>query len=432
MEMTSTLENLDPLMSNYTKIYVELVNDALAEYLYDANLACLKFDIETSKYGLVVRMGGLDDKQHVLLDKVLQTMLELDFDAEHFEIIKKKVEPSELAIHCESVCLLEKEWLITEQLISTENLSIGDLKIFMRKFFSVMHIKCLIHGNANKAAAQKLIEVIERNLPENMLPSHLLRPRDMMLNDGCSYVYPVTYDAHKTSCGVIHLQCPPQCIEDNVLLELFVELFKYKNVTLVRNLTGQGVRFMMHSLNHPIYMERKLEHVIFSIKSILEEMSDKEFERCKKDLAGRRLENCKKMIDQTNKYWTEISSQRQCFDRDRLETDYLKTISKTNVMNFYNDYIYAEGAKRRKLAIHLTSTAEGGAGSDSAKLEEIEPLSIFTDEPKQVENVQSFKSGLATYYPQPIPYQDRPGVDSNRQIYLAQKKPFLDIETILS
>ncbi|XP_065350637.1 insulin-degrading enzyme-like [Cloeon dipterum] len=423
-ELTSPFAYVDPLRAIFKRIYVCLVHDALTEYSHDASLASLQFSVVYSEYGLKVKIAGFNDKLHILLTKVLDTLFNLDVDEERYEIFKEYYErnltnftaeqPYTQATQYRWECLIEKRWLKTELLEATKYLSFDGLKNFIKEFFSMMHIECLIHGNTNKAAAQKLIKLIESKLPKNampLLPQHLLLYRDMKLEDGSNYVYEVTNETHKTSCVDVHLQCPPKSTESNMLLQLFVQIASepcsnvlrtkeqlgyYARLSLSYNVTGQGVRILVQSDKHPTYVDHKIEQFLLSMKSYLEEMSDEEFEKHKEALAVLRLEKPKKMKQLTDLFWDEIAYQTYCFDRNNIEVTFLKTITKDDVIKFYNEHIHAEGAKRRKLAVHVISTAEGGAGSAGAEIDEFEPLSVVS-KPTRIDDICSFKSGLSTF-----------------------------------
>ncbi|XP_065349184.1 insulin-degrading enzyme-like [Cloeon dipterum] len=422
--------NLNPIASYYVFMYVGLVNSALFVYLCDANLAGLKCYIMSHSSGLLVKIEGFHDKQENFLDKVLNKLIKLDIRGKYYKFVKEHEFstwfPNKQASHYESVCLRENKWLHRDYSDIQEYVSAEGLERFIQQFFSIMHIECLIHGNANKAAAQKLIEVIERNLPKNMLPSHLQRPCDIMLNDGCNYVYEARNARYKTSCVVFHLQCPPKSTESKMQLELFVKLASEPCFNELRTkeqlgysvdirhsyvITGQCVRIEITSLKHPDYVDHKIEEFLLSMKSYLEEMSDEKFERHKQALAALRLEKPKKMKNLTSRYWTEISDQTYCFDRDNIEVESLRKITKDDVIHFYNDHIHPEGAKRRKLAIHVLSTAEGGAGNAGAdsEMNDFETL-LAVREPTWIEDIESFKSNLSTFpLPQPSAYHKPQG-----------------------
>ena len=45
---------VDPLSSNMTHMFVQLLRDSLNEYAYNADLAGLKWSLSSSKYGITV------------------------------------------------------------------------------------------------------------------------------------------------------------------------------------------------------------------------------------------------------------------------------------------------------------------------------------------------------------------------------------------
>lgn len=50
----SPLAYLDPINCNLTHMFVQLFRDSLNEYVYAADLAGLKYDLISTKYGLIV------------------------------------------------------------------------------------------------------------------------------------------------------------------------------------------------------------------------------------------------------------------------------------------------------------------------------------------------------------------------------------------
>ncbi|XP_059471054.1 insulin-degrading enzyme isoform X2 [Neocloeon triangulifer] len=423
-ELTSPFSYLDPLRVNYTNIYLSLVHDALTEYTYDAILTSLKGDVSCIRYGLVVTIKGFHDKQKNLLAKVLDTLVNLEVDEERYEIFKEchirslknfaAEQPHSHALHYEMACLSEKAWVKTDLLEATKYLTFEGLKNFIPQFFSMVHVESLIHGNANKDAALKLVEVVEGKLikkTQPLLPPHLLRFRDIRLDDGCSYVYEVTNATHKSSCVDMYLQCPQQSTEHNMLLELFVQIatepcfniLRTKeqlgyivSMSISRSQASQGLRILVQSYKHPALVDHRIEHFLHEMKSCIESMSEEEFERHKQALAVHRLEKPKKMSTLTQQYWYEISCQQYCFDRDNIEVAFLKTLTKEDLQQFYQNYISGSGKSRRKLTVHVLSTAEGGAGAAEVELEESTPPEGVVESMK-IEDICTFKSSQGCF-----------------------------------
>lgn len=121
-EFISSLAYLDPLNCGLTYLFVQVLKDSLNEYGYDARLAGLKWNIINTEYGLMVRQGlstgrrenlpsaikfygfyllfflfaqltisGYNDKQGVLLDKILERMTNFQINSKRFELLKEIV-----------------------------------------------------------------------------------------------------------------------------------------------------------------------------------------------------------------------------------------------------------------------------------------------------------------------------------------------------
>jgi insulysin len=61
------------------------------------------------------------------------------------------------------------------------------LELFIPQLMSMLHVECLIHGNSDKESALNLVNLVEKKLAGNtlpLLPPHLLRYRDLKLEDG--------------------------------------------------------------------------------------------------------------------------------------------------------------------------------------------------------------------------------------------------------
>lgn len=64
-------------------------------------------------------------------------------------------------------------------------------------------------------------------------------------------------------------------------------------------------------------------------------MSDEEFQRHRDALAAQRLEKPKTMAARGSRYWAEITSQQYNFDRAEIEVSYLRTVTKKQLIEFY-------------------------------------------------------------------------------------------------
>lgn len=194
-----------------------------------------------------------------------------------------------------------------------------------------------------------------------------------------------------------------------MLLELFVHIISepcfnilrtkeqlgYIVFSGVRRSNGtQGLRVIVQSDKHPSFVDQRVEAFIESMDDYIACLSDEEFANHKEALAAQRLERPKQMSAQSAIYWAEITSQQYNFDRANIEVAFLRTLTKEDIMRFYNELICVDAPHRHKLAVHVISTATGGAGHDrpvdngpteSEKNGE-------NNEPCKIDNITRFKS----------------------------------------
>ena len=72
-------------------MFVDLVEDALAEITYDADIAGLSYSVANADDGIVVAVGGYNDKLDVLLKTVLEKIRGLVVLPERLQVMQEKV-----------------------------------------------------------------------------------------------------------------------------------------------------------------------------------------------------------------------------------------------------------------------------------------------------------------------------------------------------
>ena len=182
----------------------------------------------------------------------------------------------------------------------------------------------------------------------------------------------------------------------------------------IRRAAGiQGFRVIVQSHRHPEYLDTRIEALLRHIREYIVEMSDDDFIRNKEALADRRLEKPKKLSTLSSKFWLEILSKQFNFNRDRIEVEELKSVTKEVLLDFFDTHLFHESNLRRKISVHVTSMTEGGAGLES----EIDMKCPLEDSIKAPENLMPYKEIVDR-----ICFKSRCGLNP-----LAE--PFVDIET---
>ncbi|XP_047668117.1 insulin-degrading enzyme isoform X1 [Tachysurus fulvidraco] len=375
----------DPLHCNMTYLFLRLLKDDLKEYTCAARLAGLSYGIASGKNAILLSVKGYSDKQHILLKKIIEKIATFEIDEKRFDIIKEAYmrslnnfraeQPHQHAMYYLRLLMTEVAWTKDELKEALDDVTLLRLKAFIPQLLSRLHIEALLHGNITKQSALSMMQMLEDTLIEHahtkpLLPSQLIRYREVQVPDGGWYVYQQRNEVHN-NCGIeIYYQTDMQTTHDNMLLELFCQIIHepcfntlrtkeqlgYIVFSGPRRANGvQGLRFIIQSEKAPHYLESRVEAFLKTMEKNVEEMSDEAFHKHIQALAIRRLDKPKKLAAECAKYWGEIISQQYNFDRDNIEVAYLKTLTKDNIMQFYKDLLSIDAPKRHKVSVHVLS-----------------------------------------------------------------------------
>eukprot|EP00088_Acartia_fossae_P015149 TRINITY_DN1823_c0_g1_i7.p1 TRINITY_DN1823_c0_g1~~TRINITY_DN1823_c0_g1_i7.p1 ORF type:complete len:175 (-),score=48.64 TRINITY_DN1823_c0_g1_i7:151-675(-) len=122
-------------------------------------------------------------------------------------------------------------------------------------------------------------------------------------------------------------------------------------------------------------------------------MSEEEFKSHQEALAAKRLEKPKKLSSKNGKFWAEILSEHLHFDRDNIEVEELRKLTKDDILNFYTEHIAPSGEQRRKLACHVVSHHPEGAGKKPLDPSAEETPSTSSTDDKSADQDGAQKSG---------------------------------------
>ena len=123
-----------------------------------------------------------------------------------------------------------------------------------------------------------------------------------------------------------------------------------------KSIGAMGFRVLIQSERPPIYLEGRVEEFFnVTIKKLLEEMSDEEFEKSKNSLIEEKLEKPKNLNNEASRLWLELSGGYYDFHRRTNEVESIKKLTKQDIMDFFYTYIHQSSDKRNKLSSHLIS-----------------------------------------------------------------------------
>ncbi|XP_067656756.1 insulin-degrading enzyme-like [Haliotis asinina] len=425
LQFYSPVAYSDPGCVCMLSLFVSLMNDALTEYTYSAELAGLSYSFSSSRNGFHISISGYSDKQDILLQKIVEKMTNFKIDPVRFNIQKEKLErsyrnfmadqPNQHATYTVSQLTASVFWTKEESLLFLQDVSTVTLEAYIRQLLSRLYIEGLVYGNVTKQGALETVAVVERLLKEKastqpLLPSQHVYFREMQLPSDSYHLYQMTNSVHKSCCVCVYYQVGMQGTRSNILLELLKQVIGepafdtlrtkeqlgYIVWTRVRRCYGaQGLRVLVQSDKSTQFVESRIEAFLHSMDNYIQDMSEEDFKNHVTALSTRRLEKPKTMRSQNSDYVIEIEDQVYSFDRDNIEVNYLKTLTRSDLYTFFKEHIAHGAPLRRKLSVHVISTAEQDS-TDSVQDMELEG-STPSPQPIAVENVSNFKRTLAVY-----------------------------------
>ncbi|XP_053953738.1 insulin-degrading enzyme isoform X2 [Anastrepha obliqua] len=426
-DMSNPIAYLDPLNCNLNQLMVSLLKDQLNEYLYDAALAGLKLQVNTKSTGIEFSIRGYNDKQLVLLEKVLDHLFDFKIDEKRFDILReefirslknfKAEQPYQHAIYYLALILTENAWANSELLDAMELVTYDRVVNFARDFFHRLHTECFIYGNVTKVQALDVAERVNKRLEATdsillpLLARQMLKKREYKLCSGDSYLFENQNNYHKSSCAQLYFQYGSQTDRSNIMLNLIAQVLSepcydvlrtkeqlgYIVFSGIRKVNGaNGIRIIVQSSKHPSFVEDRIETFLENYLKLMEEMPLDEFERHKEALALKKLEKPKNVSQQFHQFYNEIALAQYHFERDEAEVAILRKITKEEFLECFKSFIKRDGPERRVLSVHIISTQ---LNQDDNKTETPEEEVVITnmERHEKITDLEAFKSSKELY-----------------------------------
>ena len=367
-----------------TKLYCELVKDALNEYSYDAEIAGLEYNLSHSTVGLDIDISGYNDKMPLLLEKLLINMRDLEVKPDRFKIVKERLlkgyrnwdfqQPYRQVGDFTRWLTAPRGWTNELYLAELPYITLEDVASFFPQLLRQVHLEVLVHGNLYKDDAMQMTKLIEsilrlRALPDSQWPTR----RNVMLREGmdCTYRRTLGDPANVNNCIEYYLYVGSvtditlrakllllgQMTEEPGFDQLRTkEQLGYIVFTGARMAaTTMGYRVIIQSERSPEYLEERINAFLAMFANSLEKMTQQEFNSHKKSLINKRLEKIKNLDQETSRFWGHIGNEFYHFLEIEDSVAQIKLLNKQNLIDFVNYYIHPTSPHRAKLSIHMAA-----------------------------------------------------------------------------
>lgn len=372
-----------PFNNVLTNLYVDLVDDALTDSSYQAELAGLSFALHSGKEGLVLEVSGYNEKAPVLLKEVVEKLVTFRPSEDRYNVFKEKIlrnfrnfgykVPYSQISSLFSNVLNEHVWDVEEKIQVLEQITFEDLENFVPLIFKQTFVESLIEGNFHTQEAYDIIKIIENTfdgLP--LTKTQKIKARSYWLPADKTYRYEklLEDDKNTNSCVQYFIQVGElanrelQCITEllaQLIREPAFDILRTKEQLgyivfsgLQESRTTFGIRVLIQSERNTAYLESRIANFFQQYYSTLKELSEEEFNKNKEALIGRKLETLKNLGHENNRFLRAISNGFYDFLHNETETEILKKITKEEMIAFYEEKILQS---KSKLIINLHAKA---------------------------------------------------------------------------
>ncbi|QDS69094.1 hypothetical protein FKW77_010166 [Venturia effusa] len=393
--LRSPLAGMTPHTGAMSQIYTALVQDALNEYAYDAEISGLEYSVGTHSIGLDLSVSGYNDKMVVLLEKVLKGMRDLEIKSDRFAIVKERLMRTYKNWHFQQPyqqvgtftrwLASDKGWSYEQYEAELPYITEQDVRIFYPQLLHQLHIEVLAHGNLYREDALRFTDMIDFNLRPRKLPqSQWPIRRSLLFPPGSNHLYErkLKDPANINHCieYMLHVgNNQDRVIRATTMLfaamadePCFDQLRTKEQLGYVvfsgasTHNTTIGYRILIQSEKTPKYLESRIDAFLESFRQQLEEMSEEQFGKYKTSLINKRSERLKNLTSESARFWTHIVA--ESFDFEQVEHDVhnIDKLSKEDLIKFFDHHISPNSKSRAKLAIHLVAQGAPSTVIESA------------------------------------------------------------------
>ncbi|KAJ5669201.1 hypothetical protein N7462_010271 [Penicillium macrosclerotiorum] len=455
--LRTPVASLTPMNAVMTRLYVELVEDSLNEYAYNADRAGLSYSLSESAQGLNIELSGFNDNLSVLLEKVLLRVRDLEIKQELFDMAKERVrktyknfdyvDPYRQINVFSRMLISERSWAPFQLLDELPSVRAEDIRLYFPELLRRMHIEILIHGNMYKEDALKIAQLVESTLHPNQFPESQWSPRrTIALPSGANYIYERVLKNEDNVNHCLEYIISVGSVSDRsqrAKLLLFSQIAEEPCFNTLRTKEQLGYivkssagfyvttgiwRIILQSESNCKYLEERCEAFLVKLKQYLLAMADETFEELKVGLINKRLEKFKNLSQETSRFWTHITSEMFDFEQGTFSTfqifpifvtyaltlcpcvlsnsidqillvyhdvENIESLTKKDILEFFNHYIHPSSSTRAKLSIHLiaqVSTRDSTTAEDSGAVKENPDASVMRKNENVVTvNVNGYK-----------------------------------------
>ncbi|MDP0563333.1 MAG: insulinase family protein [Candidatus Endonucleobacter sp. (ex Gigantidas childressi)] len=348
------------------QVYLSLLSRSLNEYGYPAKEAGLDYAVSSDREGLVINLFGYQDKQHVLLKRILKELQQFspdrkNFDQEHALLIryyknKQFMAPYRLVADAVNQVIYRHYPSDEELLKAAESITFDALKNYVKTFYQGIHISMLVHGNHAHDEATALASMVEKALlTTDNRDKKYVEPFNLLANERRIFEMDVK---HNDSVFMIYFQRPETDNHTRARYGLLARLLATPFFSSLR--TEQQLGYAVFAYPHPV---EKHPGVVFLVQSPevdpleievrfraflkaqvarMKALTDGELEEYRQGLIGALLQRDINLAERSFRFWGSMANE-ESFDNRSLIAESAQNISVSDIQEALNVLLEDKG-----------------------------------------------------------------------------------------
>lgn len=417
VRFVSPLASSSPRRAVLTALYLRLLEDALNEYAYNADLAGLSYQLYPTASGMTLITGGYNHQLHVLVKAVVQELHSLVVKPDRLALITEqltrlycnweKQQPYEHAVYSATMSMETQMWSNQEKRAVIGSITADDVTRHVKSMWRYADITTLTHGNMTEQEALDVSKMILKELDcKPLFESQLPDLRVVHFQPGTVYRHHQNvYNSDDLNSAIsLMFQIGEDTVEQSARLEVFAQVCKDAVFNQLRTIEQLGYLVWSGTAQHrgvssfrmilqsgdrnPLTLEARSEAFLSFFRNELVSMTEETFAQHRAAVVAKKSEKDKTLGAETTRHWNEITVNRFQFDRREKEIGAMLMLTKQNIVQFFDQYLSITHGTRAKLAICVFGKGQKFDGSqDVAPVAEpaieADSMEITTEEEEQ-------------------------------------------------
>ena len=363
------------------QLLVKLLDDALTETIYLADVAQLHTYCNMEGFRIDMRVDGFSHKLTLLGKHIFSHLVGSALNRDRFAPVRESLlralrnslfSPGRHASFNRLLCLRPAASHVDDVLEALEAVSYDDVEQFRHHLIAHVHCEVLAHGNVGEGEAVAFVKEVRALFPRPGLPAEAIpRERVIGLESGVAYLHRawVKNPVETNSAVENYYQVGVDNVRDRAHLLLVEQILGEPcfDVLRTKEQLGYTVRSGWRLTNgvlgfcvtvvsdkyDPVHVDARIETFLGTVPGLLAAMPAEEFGKHVAATTAARLQQDQNLYEETERVWDTIWTHRLDFNVREAHAGALQGIGKGDVQAWFASFLDPASKSRKKLSVQV-------------------------------------------------------------------------------